>query len=79
MAQHYDKIFKENIEELILPLAKKVLSLNLENLEELKDDLQTTIERKPDFLKKVVSNDKKQSDYILHIEFQTVDEPKMVY
>jgi len=79
MAQKYDKIFKENIEELILPLAKKVLDLNLDNLEEIKDDLQTTLERKPDFLKKVISKNKNEKEYILHIEFQTVDEPKMVY
>ncbi len=79
MAQKYDKIFKENIEELILPLAQKVLHINPEELEEIKDDLQTTLERKPDFLKKVVSKNKTQKEYILHIEFQTVDEPKMVY
>ena len=79
MAQKYDKIFKENIEELILPLARKVLDINLDHVEEIKDDLQTTLERKLDFLKKVVSKNKKEEDYILHIEFQTVDEPKMVY
>ena len=80
MAQKYDKIFKENIEELILPLAQKLLHINPENLEEIKDDLQTTLERKPDFLKKVVDKEKStKKDYILHIEFQTIDEPKMVY
>ena len=62
-----------------MPLAQKVLYINPEELEEIKDDLQTTLERKPDFLKKVVSKDKTQKEYILHIEFQTVDEPKMVY
>ena len=79
MAQKYDKIFKENIEELILPLAQKLLHINPEHLEEIKDDLQTTLERKPDFLKKVVDNDSNKKDYILHIEFQTVDESDMVY
>ena len=39
----------------------------------MKDDLQTTLERKPNFLKKVVSKDKaKKKEYILHIEFQPV-------
>jgi hypothetical protein len=78
MAQDYDKIFKENIEEIILPLAKKVLNIDPEGLEEIPDDLQYTIERKPDFLKKVIHKDSTK-DYVLHIEFQVVDEPKMVY
>jgi len=78
MGQDYDKIFKENIEEIILPLAKKVLNIDPEGLEEIPDDLQHTIERKPDFLKKVIHKDSKK-DYILHIEFQVADEPEMVY
>ena len=78
MYQDYDKIFKENIEEIILPLAKKVLNIDPEGLEEIPDDLQHTIERKPDFLKKVIHKNSKK-DYILHIEFQVVDEQEMVY
>lgn len=78
MAQDYDKIFKENIEEIILPLAEKLLNIHPEELEEIPDDLQITIERQPDFLKKVVHKDDDQ-DYILQIEFQTEDEPKMAY
>ncbi len=78
MGQDYDKIFKENIEEIILPLAKKVLNIDPEGLEEIPNDLQHTIERKPDFLKKVIHKNSKK-DYILHIEFQVVDEPEMVY
>ncbi|MCC5943640.1 MAG: hypothetical protein JJT94_01795 [Bernardetiaceae bacterium] len=75
MAQDYDKIIKENIENLILPIANNLLNLGIEeqNLEEIPDDLQYTIERKPDFLKKVNTLGKSQS-YILHIEFQTSDE-----
>jgi hypothetical protein len=30
MAQDYDKVFKENMEEIILPLAEKVLNINPE-------------------------------------------------
>jgi predicted transposase/invertase (TIGR01784 family) len=78
MAQEYDKIFKENIEAIILPLAEKLLAIYPERLEEIPDDLQTTIERRPDFLKKV-AHAKSELDYILHIEFQTEDEPEMVY
>lgn len=73
MAQDYDKIFKENIEEIIVPLAEKLLNVRLEKLEKITQDLQHTIERKPDFFKKVVHKDSSK-DYILHIEFQVVDE-----
>ena len=78
MAQDYDKIFKENIEEIILPLARKLLGISPEKLEKVSLDVQKTIERKPDFLKKVVHKDSAK-DYILHIEFQLTDEEDMVY
>jgi hypothetical protein len=78
MAQDYDKIFKENIEEIILPLAEKLLNIHPEKLEEIPDDLQRTIERKPDFLKKVLHKDPSK-DYILQIEFQLEDDTEMVY
>jgi hypothetical protein len=38
MAQDYDKVFKENIEEIILPLAEKLLNIHPEKLEEIPDD-----------------------------------------
>ena len=78
MAQDYDKIFKENIEEIILPLAEKLLNIKIEKSEKITQDLQHTIERKPDFLKKVIHEDSSK-DYILHIEFQVADEPEMAY
>ena len=78
MSQDYDKIFKENIEQMALPLAEKLLGIRPEKLVEITVDLQQTIERKPDFIKKVVHKDSKK-DYILHIEFQVKDEPKMVH
>ncbi|WP_020602503.1 hypothetical protein [Spirosoma spitsbergense] len=50
MSQDYDKIIKENIEEIMLPLARKVLNLpEPAGIVEIPDDLQYTIERKPDF------------------------------
>jgi hypothetical protein len=78
MAQDYDKVFKENIEDIILSLAEKILHIHPEKIEEIPDDLQRTIERKPDFLKKI-SPKNSVKDYILHIEFQKEDEPKMAY
>ncbi len=78
MSQDYDKIIKENIEEIILPLAEKLLNIHPEKLEEIADDLQRTLERKPDFLKKVVHQNSKK-DYILHIEFQVANDLEMKY
>ena len=77
MGQDYDKILKENIEALIIPLADKLLGLSLGQLEELPDDLQATLERKPDLLKRVIDKTGINS-YILHIEFQVKDEKAMV-
>jgi len=77
-ANRYDKILRENIDELIIPFAEKLLNINPNQLEEITINLQITLERKPDFLKKVVYTDSKK-DYILHIEFQTADEKEMNY
>ena len=72
MANHYDKILKENIEEILLPLAEKLLGISFKNSEEIPDKIQITIEREPDLLKIIEGN------YILHLEFQTADEKNMV-
>ncbi|KAA9354074.1 hypothetical protein [Larkinella humicola] len=77
MLQDYDKIFRENLAEIILPLVRKTVGLNPVRLENLPEKLQRTVERIPDFLKKVV--DVANDPYILHIEIQTTDTPDMVY
>jgi predicted transposase/invertase (TIGR01784 family) len=76
MANHYDKIIKENLEELLYPLVEQIIGLNLEELEEIPDELQRTIERKPDFLKRVNAT---ESSYILHLEFQVANDREMHY
>jgi hypothetical protein len=73
----YDKILQENIEVALPGLIKKVLKINAVKSEELPDTLQHTKERKPDVLKKIT--DTKGEVFVLHIEFQTKDEPDMVY
>lgn len=76
MANNYDKILKENINELIFPLAHKVLGLDFSQMEDVAFDLQTTLERKPDFIKKVNQGNE---IYLLHLEFQTTDETGMIH
>jgi len=73
----YDKIVKENIEAVIVPLAGKILNIQIESLVEIPDDLQVTLERRPDFLKKV--KDATKHEFILQIEFQASNETNMVY
>lgn len=72
MANHYDKILKENLEEILTPLAEKLLKISLSDAKELPDAIQITLEREPDLLKLI------EDKYILQIEFQTADEPRMV-
>lgn len=49
MGNDYDKIFKENLEALLVSMASHLLNIDLAQTEELPDELQRTIERKPDF------------------------------
>ncbi|MDJ1482287.1 hypothetical protein QNI16_17410 [Cytophagaceae bacterium YF14B1] len=73
----YDKIFKENLESVTLALIEKVLQIQIISYEKIKDDLQRTIERKPDQLLKIT--DQNGSTFLLHLEFQLINEPRMVY
>jgi predicted transposase/invertase (TIGR01784 family) len=78
MANKYDKIFKENIEAMYLSLSEKLLDMKLSQTEDMVVDLHRTVERKPDFLKKVIGNEKEES-FLLHIEIQTADDSEMMY
>ena len=73
----FDKILKENIEAVFLPLVEEMLGISIKETFEMKDNLQTTIKRETDFLKRVIDQDGKE--WILHLEFQTSDDPKMIY
>ncbi len=73
----YDRIIKENIEAILMALGKRLLGFEIKNHQPISEKLQVTIERVPDFLKKVTLEDDKE--IILHLEFQRNDEPEMVY
>ena len=78
MAQDYDKVWKENIGALIPVLARKLLNIEADQMDEINFDLQKTIERRPDFLRKVIEKVEKPDDaYILHIEFQSANDEAM--
>jgi len=73
----YDKILKENMEAVLPALMKNLLGIHAVDTEELPDDIQHTKERKPDVLKKV--NDGNGNIFVLHLEFQVVDEKQMAF
>lgn len=73
----YDKILKENVGEFFLSLSKKYLGLDISKSEELKDKLQTTLEKEADFLRTIQTASGEK--FILHLEFQTANEKDMVY
>ena len=76
-SKSFDKILKENLEEILLPLSKKLLGFEIIKSELLPEKLQTTIEREPDFLRIVETENKER--FILHLEFQTNNDPDMIY
>jgi len=73
MANNYDRIFKENIDSLLLPLLKKLLGLNPPNLAPIDAKMQVTQEGEMDHIRRVVHDDPQQ-DYGLQIEFHVKDE-----
>lgn len=77
LANDYDKILKENIASVFLPLSEKYLGIRIVRSEELKDKIQTTVEKEPDFIR-IVETDTGET-FLLHLEFQSLDEEGMVY
>ena len=73
----YDKIFKENAESIFLPLVESRLGIKIKSFKPYKAKLQTTLEREMDFFYEVETTD--GVSFLLHIEFQTDNEPDMVY
>lgn len=76
MSGEYDKILKENLEAVFLPLSEKFFGFKIDSARELPDKLQITLEREPDFLKIVKTSN--EEEFILHLEFQTKDEKDMI-
>lgn len=73
----YDKIIKENIQAIFMRLLDKFIDLDIARTEEIKDKIQRTFEREPDFLVKVI--DTAGKEVIIQMEFQTSDDLRMVY
>ncbi len=76
-ANKYDKILKENIESLLMPLLGKYLNIHIVESEQLDPKLQTTIERETDLIRIVKTREGER--FVLHIEFQSQNEEGMIY
>ena len=75
MANHFDRIIKENINALFSFFAKRQ-GIEVYKTEDLKDKLQITLEREADFLRRILHQDSTK-DFILHFEFQSDEELKI--
>ncbi len=73
----YDRIFKENIEAVFFPVIINRYKWEIASSEILESKLQSTKEREIDFLRKVTTKDGQQ--FILHLEFQSTNDPEMIY
>ncbi len=76
-ANWYDKIFQENLEAVTMAIIEKVLGIQVAQVKKVDANLPKTIERKPDQLLHIV--DTSGQIFILHLEFQVIDESDMVY
>lgn len=76
MPNHYDKIVKEIMDAVYLSLSKKFINANYIKIEELGTELQSTREKKTDFLRKIEYENLEDS-FVLHAEAQSKDDPRM--
>jgi predicted transposase/invertase (TIGR01784 family) len=76
-SNQYDKIIKENLKPLLKPLLRRVLGLKFLKMKFLPvTKQQTTLEREPDFICLIYSQEY-PNGIIIHIEFQTDGDPQM--
>jgi hypothetical protein len=73
----YDKIVKENIDSIIPALMDSVLGFKVAESVVIREKLQQTKEKEADALRLIT--DPNGKEFILHLEFQVDDYPKMIY
>ncbi len=73
----YDKIVKENIDNIIPALMNNILGFDVKEAVVIKEKIQQTKEKEADALRIVTQPDGEQ--FILHLEFQVDDYSKMIY
>ncbi len=73
----FDKIMKEIVEKIFRPLIEERLGVKIVKAIPLKEKIQTTIELEMDFFYEIETETGYR--FILHIEFESGDNPEMVY
>ena len=73
----FDRIFKENGEEMFTPFVRKRFGLEVEEYVPLQEKIAKTLEREVDFLYKITTET--NEEHILHIEFQSKNDKEMIY
>lgn len=76
-ANKYDRIIKENLDEIFIALVERRLGLKIKEIERLPDKLHTTTERETDLLLRIREENEQQS--LLHVEFQSQPDYKMIF
>lgn len=71
----FDKVLRENMRFAMPGIMEKVLKMNIVSSEELKDKIQITRQKEVDVLK--IVTDAEGDSYILHLEFESSNKPKM--
>ncbi len=66
------------MDSVYMTLSKKYIDNNYQKAEELSTDLQKTREKKTDFLR-LFKYQNPNDNFILHVEAQSKDDPKMIY
>jgi hypothetical protein len=75
----YDKIMRENLLELFLPLVAEELNFQVKSVKSLPDKQPTTILRETDAFLLIETHSKIEPEFILHIEFERKDNEEMIY
>ncbi len=73
----YDKIYRQIAEVNFLPMAEEKMGVKFISWIPLQEKIPTSNEREVDFLYKITTEDGIET--LLHIEFQTEDDPKMIF
>lgn len=75
----YDKILRENLLQLFLPLVQEELNFELKAIHPLPDKQATTVLRETDAFLRIETHSEDEPEFILHIEFESGDDPEMIY
>ena len=77
--QLYDKIMRENLQQLFLPLVAEQLNFKPKSVQPLPDKQPSTVIRETDAFLLIETHSKKEPKFILHLEFESKDDAEMIY